>query len=415
MDDGQQNNLNVQGGNPGMGETPFGATDFGGANFDTTQPINPDPTLQPVQSVGDANTFDLSGSSAPAEAPAPETPIDEEMSRKMDELLGNPASAPAAQPTPGVNPFLTNNQAPAQAVPQQMPMGQSAPVQPMAAQPMAAPMPQQMPVQQMPVQAPTQPMVQSIPTQPVAQPIPAQPVAQPMPAQPMTAPQQMAPMQPAANPAMPQQMQQPMAQSVPQQKKGGSKILIIVLIAVLLIGGVVAALAMTGVLGGNKNNGGSGNNSGGGEEVVEKEDNVVVSGDEKRFGAAEHGYVTVPSSWTRIGDAASNEQGFSDEKDENVVKITSYTKTGSTTVDKVASVEYNSAVASGVDVAIEEKEIGGRATKVIHSTNEEKTVWKYVFVFSEDDRIYVISLTVVKEDSELIESVPASWSLDLEF
>ncbi len=206
MDDGQlQDSMNVQGGIPGMNDAPMGGMNFGGALGD--------PTQNAVPSFGNSNTFDFSSAAEPAAPAEPAGPIDDEMSRKMAELLGEPASgAPAQAPNFGSAPVASGvapdfggplaSSAPEPVAPDTTSVpGVDASTANLALAPEQSATTQAMSLEQ-PVAAQSAASEQPMFTQPVS---PVQPVMpeQSTPAQPMTPEQPIAPQQEAMIPEQP--------------------------------------------------------------------------------------------------------------------------------------------------------------------------------------------------------------------
>jgi len=393
MDDDQfQGSLSVQGGNPEPTGAPMGAVDYpvadavtdsfgiagDGMNIqnDAEAPVDSSAESDapaPESGVADASPFDQ----APVEqAPAEETNIDPEMSRRMDEVLGNIDSAAPAAPTMPMadsNPYTApvapaEPMAPVAPVDPIAPVSYGAPAAPVAPEPAptaapvsygaptmptAAPNPYAapaaptaaMPTEQEQIaaddamagqifaepvdeQAPYDQMVgqmayaqeQAVPTpeqqMQMQQPVQAPMAAPGMDAQAMAAMQMQQPMmQQMPGQPMPGQPMQQMPGQVPVGEKKKPNIKVIAGIAVSIIVIVVSAIVIVMSLNPGKPvepMGVQGN-----AEDKPDIDNGGGGGEEtvsvQRIGNEMHGYVSVPEEWTQMTSGLTgNEFGYAD-------------------------------------------------------------------------------------------------------
>lgn len=195
------------------------------------------------------------------------------------------------------------------------------------------------------------------------------------------------------------------------KKKISPKIIIIIVVAILLIAAAVVAVAVM-MDGGKKDNKKDNNQS---QVEPEPEPEPVV--ETQRIGTADHGYVTVPKEWTRSLDesvTAGGGFGYSDAEMNNVVIINSAAISATMTAKNFASGQLNNAIAAKMSQPqmITETHGSYSMTKVFYYNAETKK-WTFKYVFeAEDNRVHYIQVITTDNTSDLVNSVPNSWSVN---
>lgn len=195
------------------------------------------------------------------------------------------------------------------------------------------------------------------------------------------------------------------------KKKISPKIIIIIVVAILLIAAAVVAVAVM-MDGGKKDNKKDNNQS---QVEPEPEPEPVV--EMQRIGTADHGYVTVPKEWTRSLDesvTAGGGFGYSDAEMNNVVIINSAAISATMTAKNFASGQLNNAIAAKMSQPQMITETHGNysMTKVFYYNAETKK-WTFKYVFeAEDNRVHYIQVITTDNTSDLVNSVPNSWSVN---
>ena len=194
-------------------------------------------------------------------------------------------------------------------------------------------------------------------------------------------------------------------------KKISPKIIIIIVVAILLIAAAVVAVAVM-MDGGKKDNKKDNNQS---QVEPEPEPEPVV--ETQRIGTADHGYVTVPKEWTRSLDESvtyGGGFGYSDADMNNVVIINSAAISATMTAKNFASGQLNNAIAAKMSQPemITETHGSYNMYKVFYyDTTTKKWTFKYVFE-AEDSRVHYIQVITTDNTSNLVNSVPNSWSVN---
>lgn len=136
----------------------------------------------------------------------------------------------------------------------------------------------------------------------------------------------------------------------------------------------------------------------------------------QRIGTPEHGYIDVPSDWVRLVEGVNEgEFAYSDEGNKNRVIMTSFTSDAVGGARQFANSQYSAADNSGTAVQPQMAEMkisNYDAFQVFYYTQDVKE-WTFKYIFdAEDGRVHYIQLIVTDNTSQLVNSVPESWSLN---
>ena len=197
-----------------------------------------------------------------------------------------------------------------------------------------------------------------------------------------------------------------------ERKRIDPKIIIGIVVAVVAIAAavVIIAINMSGKKDDKKEDGDT-------SQMVEEEPEEEPVVEMQRIGTETHGYVSVPKDWSRSLDenvTAGGGFGYSDAKKKNIVIINSAAIGGTMTAQSFANGQLNSAKAANMSQPqmVTEKHGSYDMYKVFYYDTKEKT-WSFKYVFeAEDNRVHYIQVITDVNTSDLISSVPDSWSVN---
>ena len=196
-----------------------------------------------------------------------------------------------------------------------------------------------------------------------------------------------------------------------ERKRISPKVIIGIIIAIVLIAAAVVVVAV--MMNGGKKEEKKDNN----QSQVEPEPEPEPVVEMQRIGTADHGYVTVPKEWTRSLDASVTNGGgfgYSDADMNNVVIINSAAISATMTANLFANRQLNYAIADKMSQPQMITETHGSYSMIkVFFYNAETKKWTFKYVFeAEDGRVHYIQVITTDNTSDLVNSVPNSWSVN---
>lgn len=148
----------------------------------------------------------------------------------------------------------------------------------------------------------------------------------------------------------------------------------------------------------------------------EPEDEPDINEDAvQRIGTPEHGYVNVPSDWTRLIDNVDEGMfAYSDKENKNRIILSSELTTTVVSARDFANAQFSTAVAAGVSQPqMAEMTIADYDAFQVFYYSQDAKEWTFKYIFAaEDARVHYIQVIVTDNTSQLVNSVPESWSLN---
>lgn len=243
-----------------------------------------------------------------------------------------------------------------------------------------------------------------------------------------TAPVNMIPETPGATPLMVGVPRSSIAQAAAEQaardavaaeqrKKIDPKILIGIIACIAVIIGSIVVIAID-LMNPPKKGGKSSSSSSSSANSNDKKEEEKKSSDEQevemqRIGSVEHGYISVPKEWTRDVEAGGLTYASSDKTMSvlmNSVALTA-TDTAKAIANNALARANNTPTLSQPQMTTEKH--GTISMYKVYSYDTQTKKWSFEFLFDgEDQRVHSIIIYATDNTSDLLNTIPNSWSLN---